>query len=296
MNKMTTERRAAILSALVEGNSIAATCRMLGVNKVTVLRLLADAGTLAAQWHDLVVRDLETKRVQMDEIWAFCHSKEKNVKPQNWGRGHGDIWTWVSMDADSKLAINWRVGGRDSGTGHAFVADLADRLNNRVQLTSDGWQVYREAVARAFGTDVDYAMLMKEYAVERQGYARYSPPVCIAARPSVQCGNPEEKHINTSFVERQNLTMRMQMRRFTRLTNGFSKTRANHEHAIALHYFHYNFIRKHQTIKTTPAVMAGCADKVWTMVDFVELLEREEKMLGGRLTDYKPAASKKDQD
>jgi IS1 family transposase len=289
MNKLDTVARAQILTSLVEGNSIAGTCRMFGVNKVTVLRLLADAGTLAAQYHDLTVRDLATKRVQVDEIWAFCHSKENNVRPQNWGRGHGDNWTWVSMDADSKLVINWLVGGRDSAYATDFVMDLADRLTDRIQLTSDGWQPYREAVTRAFGTDIDYAMLIKEYAKERQGFARYSPPICISARPSVQTGNPTPEHINTSFVERQNLTMRMQMRRFTRLTNGFSKRLENHKYAIALHYFYYNFIRKHQTIKTTPAVMAGVADKVWTMLDFVKLLEREETLLGGRLTDYKSA-------
>lgn len=290
MRKLSVERRAAILSALCEGNSIAATCRMLGVNKITVLRLLADAGTLAAQWHDLVVNNLSTKRVQMDEIWSFCHSKQRQVRPENWSKMHGDVWTWVAMDADSKLAINWLVGGRDASFGREFVADLASRLSDRVQITSDGWQVYRDAVARAFGDSVDFAMLIKEYAVERQGYARYSPPICISARPAPQCGNPAPEHINTSFVERQNLTMRMQMRRFTRLTNAFSKNIENHKHAIAMHYFHYNFIRKHQTIKTTPAVMAGVADKVWTMIDFVELLEREEKMLGGRLTDYKAAS------
>ena len=229
----------------------------------------------------------------MDEIWSFCHTKQANVQPKNWCKGHGDQWVWVSMDADSKLVINWHVGGRDAGSGRPFVADLADRLSNRIQLTSDGWGVYRDAVKRAFGTDVDYAMLIKEYENDRAGQARYSPSVCTGTRTVVECGTPEVKHINTSFIERQNLTMRMQMRRFTRLSNGFSKKVENHQHAIALHYFHYNFIRKHQTIKTTPAVMAGIAEKVWTRVDFVELLEREETLLGGRLTDYKIAASKK---
>jgi len=292
MRKLPAEQRAAILSALVEGNSIAATCRMFAVNKVTVLRLIADAGTLAEQYHDLTVRDLATKRVQMDEIWSFVHSKDKNVRTENWGKGHGDNWTWVAMDADSKLAINWLVGGRDSKYGNEFVADLASRLSDRVQLTSDGWQVYRDAVAQAFGGEVDYAMLIKEYGVERDKGARYSPPVCIGCRQNIMTGAPEQAHINTSFIERQNLTMRMQMRRFTRLTNGFSKSQKHHKYAIALHYFHYNFIRKHQTIKTTPAVMAGVADKVWTMVDFVKLMEREEELLGGRISDYRPAASK----
>ncbi len=293
MRKLSTERRAAILTALVEGNSLASITRMYGASKVTILRLLADAGTLAEQYHDLMVRDLHTKRVQLDEIWSFTHSKQRNVRPENWGKMHGDTWTWVSMDADNKLVINWMVGGRDAGHGRPFVADLADRLSDRVQITSDGWQVYIDAVKRAFGDDVDYAMLIKDYAQERVGHARYSPPVCIGARQSIKTGTPDEKHINTSFVERQNLTMRMGMRRFTRLTNGFSKKIDNHKYAVALHYFHYNFIRKHMTIKTTPAMMTGIADKTWTMTDFVVMLEREEELLGGRLTDYKPAASKK---
>jgi IS1 family transposase len=291
MRKLPTEARAAILSALVEGVSIASVVRMFGASKVTVLRLLADAGTLAAQYHDLMVTDLQTKRVQMDEIWAFVHSKEKNVRQQNWGKGHGDVWTWVAMDADSKLVINWTIGGRDASYGREFVADTASRLTDRVQVTSDGWQVYRDAIKRAFGDDVDFAMLIKQYKAERQGHARYSPPECIGCRKSVQTGSPDLEHVSTSFVERQNLTMRMQMRRFTRLTNGFSKRKTNHEYAVALHYFNYNFIRKHQTIKTTPAVMAGVSGKVWTMVDFVQMLEREEELLGGRVTDYKPASS-----
>jgi len=293
MNKMSTERRAAILSALVEGNSIASTCRMFGVNKITVLRLLADAGTLAADYHDLTVCDLATKRVQMDEIWSFIHSKHKNVKAENHGKNHGDCWTWVAMDADSKLAINWLVGNRNGANANSFVADLADRLSDRVQLTSDGLEAYRTAVYRAFGTDVDYAQIIKMYGSTTPGPARYSPPVCTGTCKIERTGMPDLEHISTSFVERQNLTMRMQMRRFTRLTNGFSKRIENHKHSVALHYFHYNFIRKHQTIKTTPAVMAGIADKPWTMVDFVKLLEREEELLGGRLTDYKMAASKR---
>lgn len=270
MRKLSTIQRAQILTALVEGNSLASTTRMLGASKVTLLRLLADAGTLAQQWHDLTVQELSTKRVQMDEIWSFCHTKQANVQPENWAKGRGDQWTWVSMDADSKLIINWLTGGRDAGSGRPLVADLADRLPDRVQLTIDGWGVYRDAVNRAFGTDVDYAMLIKEYATDRTGQTRYSLSVCTGIHTVVESGTPEAKHINTSFIERKNLTMRMQMRRFTRLTNGSSKRVENHHDAIALHYFHYNFIRKHQTIKTTPAVMAGVADKVRTM----EILSR----------------------
>jgi IS1 family transposase len=294
MNKLTTNERAQVLTALVEGNSIASTCRMFGVNKITVLRLLADAGTLAADYHDLTVRDLPTKRVQLDEIWSFCHSKHANVRSQNQGKGHGDSWTWVSIDADSKIVINWHVGNRNSGDANPFVADLAERLNDRVQLTSDGLTAYINAVRRAFGEDVDYAMLIKQYAHPREGHVRYSPPEFVCATPEVRSGAPDRKHINTSFVERQNLSMRMGMRRFTRLTNGFSKRIENHKHMVALYYFHYNFVRVHQTIKTTPAMMAGVANKEWTMVDFVQLLEREEMLLKGRLTSYKPSACKKD--
>jgi IS1 family transposase len=293
MRKLNTTQRAQILTALVEGNSIASTCRMFGVSKITVLRLLADAGSLAADYHDLSVRELSTKRVQIDEIWAFVHSKAINVKPKNFGEGHGDVWTWVSLDADSKLAINWLVGNRNGKCANEFVADMAERLNDRVQLTSDGFGPYRTAVANAFGGEVDYAILMKDYAAPRNEHARYSPPICIAARPVAMCGAPDANHINTSYVERQNLSMRMGMRRFTRLTNGFSKKLDNHKYMIALYYFHYNFIRKHQTIKTTPALRANIADKEWTMIDFVKMLEREEELTGGRLTDYKPAASKK---
>lgn len=289
MNKMSTERRAAVLTALVEGNSIAAVCRMCAVNKVTVLRLLADAGTIAEQYHDLTVRELSTKRVQMDEIWSYVFCKAQNVTKDNYAQGRGDSWTWVAMDADTKLAINWHVGNRGGADANLFVADLADRLLDRVQITSDGWEAYRTAINKAFGSNVDYAMLVKEYESPREGQARYSPPVCVAAYRRPVTGNPDESRISTSYVERQNLTMRMQMRRFTRLTNGFSKLLQNHKHAIALHFFHYNFIRKHQTIKTTPAVAAGIADKVWTMIDFVRLMEREESLLGGRLTDYKPS-------
>jgi IS1 family transposase len=260
MNKLTTNERAQVLTALVEGNSIASTCRMFGVNKVTVLRLLADAGTLAADYHDLTVRELSTRRVQLDEIWSFCHSKNQNVQPKNWGKGHGDSWTWISLDADTKLVINWHVGNRGSGDANPFIADLAERLNDRVQLTSDGLPAYINAVRRAFGDDVDYAMLIKQYSHPRDAAARYSPPEFVCATPEVRTGAPDRKHINTSFVERQNLTMRMSMRRFTRLTNGFSKRIQNHKYAVALYSLHYNFIRVHQTIKTTPAMAAGIAD------------------------------------
>ena len=220
-------------------------------------------------------------------------AKNANVNPNNHGKGHGDSWVWVALDADSKLVINWLVGGRSSVYANEFVSDLADRLTDRVQVTSDGWKPYRMAINKAFGADVDYATLIKLYSKPAEGFARYSPPEVVGVEREVKCGSPEPRCISTSFIERQNLTMRMGMRRFTRLTNAFSKRLENHKHAVALHYFHYNFIRVHQTIKTTPAMAASVADKVWTMVDFVQLLEREENLLGGRLTDYKPNPRKR---
>lgn len=295
MRKLPAERRAAILSALVEGCSIASTCRMFSVNKVTVLRLLADAGTLAKQYHDLVVRGLECERVQTDELWSFVHSKQRNVGRENWGKGYGDAWVWIGMCADSKLVICWTVGGRDSDYARPFMKDLADRVPGRFQLSTDGHRCYLDAVGRAFGSEIDYGMLIKTFAKPREGGpdTRYSPPVCVGARPEVITGNPAREHISTSFIERQNLSLRMGSRRFTRLTHGFSKSLSNHCHALALHFFHFNFIRRHMTIKTTPAVAAGVATHEWTMLDFVKMLEQEEARVGGRLTDYKPAASKK---
>jgi IS1 family transposase len=290
MNKLTTVERAQILASLAEGNSIAATCRMLGVNKITVLRLLADAGTLAAQYHDLKVCDLKTQRVQCDEIWAFVGAKQKNV-PNDLQHtfGVGDVWTWTAIDADSKLIISYKVGLRNGGHANEFMKDVAGRLLNKVQLTTDGLRAYLKAVDSAFGKEVDYAQLIKIYADDRHGSGRYGPPEVIAVESEVVCGSPQPKHVSTSYVERQNLTLRMSNRRFTRLTNAFSKRLENHQHSVALHYFYYNFVRVHQTIQTTPAVMASITDKVWTMVDFVKLMEREESLLGGRLTTYKPS-------
>ncbi|MEM9881407.1 MAG: IS1 family transposase [Planctomycetota bacterium] len=287
MRKLSTEKRAMILECLCEGNSVAATCRMLRVSKVTVLRLLADAGTLAVDFHDLKVRDLQCDRVQVDEIWSFVGAKQRQV--DRGADAEGSTWTWTAIDSDSKLLISYLVGKRDGGYAMEFAYDMADRIEGRFQLTSDGLAAYLDAISDAFGDGIDYAMLVKIYGAERPDHARYSPAVCTGARKNVVIGNPDEDHVSTSHVERQNLTVRMQNRRFTRLTNAFSKKLANHQHHVALHYFHYNFVRKHQTIKTTPAMMAGIADHRWTMVEFVEMLEREEKARGGRLTDYLPA-------
>ena len=199
MKKLSTTQRAQILTALVEGMSISATARMFHVSKITILRLLADAGTLAADYHDLTVCDLTTKRVQLDEIWSFIHCKKQNITADNHGHGHGDCWTWVAIDADSKLAINWLVGERNGRCANEFTADLANRLSDRVQITSDAFSAYREAMRKAFGSDVDYAQLIKEYASDFGGAGRYSPPICVAARPEILTGTPDPKHINEIF-------------------------------------------------------------------------------------------------
>jgi IS1 family transposase len=290
MRKLSTEKRAAILSALFEGNSINATARMVGVSKITVLRLLADAGTFCTQYHNITVRDLQSKRVQVDEIWAFCGCKDK---AREFGAGgFGSVWTWTAIDADSKLCISYLVGLRDVEYAVEFCKDIADRLANRVQLTTDGLHAYIYAVDQAFRGDVDYARLVKLYGKDPDGETRYSPAECIGCKREVEAGTPDKDHISTSYVERQNLTMRMSIRRFTRLTNAFSKKIENHEHAVALHYFHYNFIRKHLTLKTTPAVAAGVANRPLTVLDLVKMIEGEERKLGERITNYLPAASK----
>jgi IS1 family transposase len=285
MNKLSKEKRAAIISALVEGNSINSTKRMCGVSKLTILRLLADVGQLCQDFHDLTVRNVKAARVQVDEIWSFVGCKEKTKKAG--GYGDGDCWTFTGMDADSKLMVSYLVGLRDGGCAREFMHDLADRLVNRVQLTSDGYRVYRAAVPDAFGTDVDFAQLEKYFGSPEGASAerRYGPAVCIGTRQLVWSGDPDPKHISTSYVERQNLTIRMRNRRFTRLTNAFSKKWANHEHALALHYFVYNFVRVHMTLKTTPAIAAGVATKAYTVQDLVAMLEKEENLRanGGRI-------------
>ena len=277
-----------ILSALVEGNSINSTARMVDVSKITVLRLLADAGTFCAQYHDLFVRGLDSKRVQVDEIWSFCGCKDKAKEAG--ADGFGSVWTWTAIDADSKLCVSYLVGLRDGYYATEFVKDTASRIDTRIQLTSDGHNAYLEAVEQGFQGSVDYAMLVKVYGNDAEAEKRYSPAECKGCKKEAKVGNPDPKYISTSYVERQNLTMRMSMRRFTRLTNAFSKKIENHEHAVALHYFHYNFIRKHQTLKTTPAVAAGVANKAFTVLDLVKMIEEEEKRLGGRLTDYLASA------
>ena len=300
MRKLSTEQRASILTALVEGNSLASTTRMLGASKVTILRLLADAGTLARKYHDANVRCLELEHVQCDEIWSFVHCKRNNTPEHLKGMpGIGDTWTWTAIDADSKLMCDWMVGHRDSMNAYQFMTSLAPRFSNKIQLTSDGHHAYKNAVGTMFDLNngCDYSQCIKDYVDEpgprNKAPGKYSPGRVTSMEVKVWWGTPDTDRISTSNVERANLTMRMGMRRFTRLTNAFSKKIENHQHSIALHFFHYNFIRKHMSIKTTPAVMAGLASEPWTMLDFVKMLEREEEMAGGRITDYKPAASKR---
>ena len=278
MNKLTTEKRCAVVSALVEGCSIRSTVRMTGVAKNTVTKLLVDLGQVCSDFQDQTLRNLTCKRLQLDEIWSFCHSKAKNVPDDKKNTfGYGDVWTWVAIDADTKLVPSWLVAGRDAGSARAFVDDLASRLANRVQLTSDGHKAYLEAVDGAFGGQVDYAMLIKIYGAAPEGEKRYSPAECIGCDQRVVSGNPDQQHVSTSYVERQNLTMRMKMRRFTRLTNAFSKKVENHAHAIALHFMHYNFARIHQTLRSTPAMKAGVTDHLWSIEEIVLLLEMQEK-------------------
>lgn len=275
MNRLDSQTRARIVACLIEGCSIRATVRMTGVSKNTVVKLLADLGTACATYHDEHVRKLRVRRLQCDEIWSFIGCKRKNASPEQKAEGWGDTWTWVGIDADTKLVVSYLVGGRDAGWALDFMEDCASRIKGRVQVTTDAHRAYLEAVEGAFGMDVDYAMLQKIYgAPSDEEQRRYSPARCIGCELKVISGDPDPKHVSTSYVERQNLTMRMQMRRFTRLTNGFSKKVDNHRHAVALHYMHYNFCRVHQTLRVTPAMEAGIADHIWTVGDLVALLPK----------------------
>lgn len=274
MNQKSTEARAQIVRCLVEGNSVRATSRMTGAAKNTIQKLLRELGEACSQYQDKVFWNLETRHVQCDEIWSFVGCKQKNVPPGLENEfGIGDVWTWVSMDAESKLVFCWHLGMRDPEAGHLFMREVRRRLKNRVQLTTDGLRIYLNAVPDAFDDDIDYAILVKTYGQDMSA-GRYSPPICTGAAPRRVCGNPDPNLISTSYIERQNLTMRMQMRRFTRLTNAFSKKLGGHAAAIALHFMHYNFCRKHQTLGTSPAVASGVADHVWTIEELVGLLEK----------------------
>jgi IS1 family transposase len=275
MNKLSTAKRVAIISALVEGCSVRSTCRLTGAAKGTVLSLLASVGRACAAYQDQAIRNVPSRRVQIDEIWSFVACKQKNVTEKILGRvqGAGDAWTFVAIDPDSKLVLSWLVGTRDTGCATEFMQDVAGRLSNRIQLTTDGHKMYLSAVEDAFGSAIDYAMLQKVYGADPQAEKRYSPAICLGCKVDTISGDPDPSHIGTSHIERQNLTMRMNIRRFTRLTNAFSKKLENHMHSVALFYMHYNFVRVHQTLRVTPAMEAGLTDHVWTIADIVTLME-----------------------
>lgn len=276
MNKLDRAKRAQVLSLLCEGNSMRATTRVADVSYNAVLKLLIDAGRACSDYQDRVLRNLKTKRAQVDEIWAFVYSKQKNV-PEHKRGSAGDIWTWIAIDADTKLVPSWFVGNRDADCARALLGDLASRVSGRIQLTSDGWRGYKEAVGEAFLDQIDYAQLVKIYGQPIESEARYSPAPCIGAKREGVIGNPDKKHISTSFVERQNLTMRMHIRRFTRLTNAFSKKAEHHVHAVCLHFMFYNFCRIHKTLRVTPAMAAGVTDHVWGVAEIVDVIDQYEK-------------------
>ncbi|HSH60981.1 MAG TPA: IS1 family transposase [Acidimicrobiales bacterium] len=285
MNRLSTERRAQVVACLVEGMSIRATVRVTGVAKNTIVNLLADLGAACAEYQDAVLTNLPCRRIECDEIWSFCYAKQKNVPEEHRGTfGYGDVWTWTAIDADTKLVPSWLVGERTVHDAWVFLSDLKSRLRYRVQLTSDGHRPYLTVVEPLFGSDgIDFAMLHKLYGHDTEGERTYSPAVCTGTDKRIICGIPDERLISTSYVERQNLTMRMGMRRFTRLTNAFSKKVENLAHAVSLHYMHYNFCRVHQSLtetddngrrrKRTPAMAAGVADHAWSVYELVGLLE-----------------------
>ena len=283
MNKLSIQKRAQVLELLVEGTSMRATSRLAGVSINTVYRLLEEAGKACAAYHDEAVRGVKSARIQCDEIWSFTYAKQKNVKTAKAAPAEaGDTWTWTALDADSKLIVSWLVGGRDGEYAMALMDDLRDRLANRVQLTTDGHRAYLEAVEGAFGDDVDFAQLVKLYGEAPEAEKRYSPAQCIGARKRRITGKPLRADVSTSYVERQNLTMRMHMRRFTRLTNAFSKKFENHMHMVALYTVWYNFVRVHKTLRVTPAMEVGLSDTLRDMEWIVGLIDARAPKPGPR--------------
>jgi len=276
MNRLNREKQIQVIKSLIEGNSIRATVRLTGAAKDTVIKLLVEAGNACANYQDRVLCNLKYKRIQCDEIWAFVYAKEKNVPADKKGHfGYGDVWTWVAIDADTKLVPSFMVGNRDGQTARIFIDDLKNRLAHRVQLTTDGLRVYLDAVEGSFGSEIDYAQLVKLYE-STQDEARYSPAECVSAERIRIMGTPDPRHISTSYVERQNLSMRMHMRRFTRLTNGFSKKVENLAYQVALYFMYYNFCRVHQTLRVTPAMEAGVSDHVWEVGEILNVLDSKE--------------------
>jgi IS1 family transposase len=279
MNKLTSNQREQVIGCLIEGCSIRSTVRMTGVAKKTVMRLLVEVGEVCATYQDKVFRNLPCKRIQVDEMWAFLYCKAKNITPEiaATNPNAGDIWLWVSMCADTKLVPSWLLGARDASAAEVLMLDLAGRLSNRVQLTTDGHRAYLTAVESAFGSDVDYSMLVKMYGEAPEADTRYSPGECIGCKREKIIGNPNPNYVSTSYVERQNLSVRMAIRRYTRLTNAFSRKIENHSAAVALNYFAYNFIKIHRTLRCTPAMAAGVTDRLWEVSDLVALWEAEER-------------------
>lgn len=274
MNRLDPNTRASVLNCLIEGCSIRSTVRMTGVSKKAVSRLLIEAGAVAAEYQDRVMRNLTCKRVQVDELWGFNYCKERNVTPEIASNipGAGSMWLWVAIDADTKVVPCVMLGSRNASDAHAFVSDLASRLRHKIQLTTDGHRPYLDAVEAAFGGDVNYAMLVKLYGADPENERRYSPAKCIGAIPIVVTGRPDPSHISTSFVERQNWTVRTSMRRYTRLSNGFSRKIENHMAAVAINYFAYNFIKIHSTLRVSPAMAAGVSTRLFDVSDLVALL------------------------
>lgn len=271
MNRLPLARRAAILGLLVEGNSLRTTSRIADVSINTVTKLLVELGFACAEYHYKNVRNVRVRRLQVDEIWAFVGARQKHVRPERRPEGWGDTWTWVALDADSKLVVSYLVGGRDGWWAREFIDDCAARVNGRIQITTDGHRAYLDPVEDAFGADVDYAHLQKIYGAPEGPDTRYSPAVCIGCDLKVVSGDPDPKHVSTNYVERQNLTMRMGMRRFTRLTNAFSKKVENRAAMVAIHFMYYNFGRIHKMLRVTPAMAAGLTDHVWSLEEIVLL-------------------------
>jgi IS1 family transposase len=280
MNRLSTAKRVAVISALVEGCSVRSTSRLTGVAKGTILSLLANVGRACAEYQDRAIRNVPAKRVQIDEIWSFVGCKERNLTEKIAERnpGAGDAWTFVAIDAQTKLVLSWLVAERDTPSATEFLQNVAGRVSGRIQLTTDGHKMYLSAVEDAFGADIDYAMLQKVYGADPQAEKRYSPAVCLGCKVETISGDPDPSHIGTSHIQRQNLTMRMNIRRFTRLTNAFSKKLENHMHSVALFYMHYNFVRVHQTLRVTPAMEAGLTQHVWSIQEIVTLADDTSKM------------------
>ena len=288
MNRLTMSRRTAIVGMLVEGTSLRTATRLADVSINTVSKMLVEVGAACEQYQNQVLRNLPCRRIQVDEIWAFCYAKEKNVPLDRKGQfGYGDVWTWVTIDADTKLIPSWVVGNRDAESASLLMRDLASRLRYRVQLTSDGHRSYLTAVEEAFGSEVDFSQLIKVYGNPTEPDTRYSPGECIGCKQERVAGRPNPLHISTSYVERQNLTMRMSMRRFTRLTNAFSKKVENHMAAVAIHFMHYNFARIHKTLRITPAMAAGVSDHVWDLEEIITMADRFLPKPGGKRGPYK---------